>query len=299
MQLSYKFIALTAALLFVASAQAETSLDFEWDPYYSNAGYYIGLTKDPIPEVVEQDEAAAYERLLRNPFSKPRFMLIELSVNPLPLLGTYLKKHHENTYENAEIRGNLNLIQAFTEGFEEPYAISLFFGNVVHFVQPGEEKKTKNKGYTGYLLSFGSKHIVNNVMIDDDWYELEWKTKGDQDFEEKTLSWSLRVGGKVHDNPDIADVIYFGLRRNHFDSGSNEFSWFQNADIEYKIDLDNEDFGLVQQSLFVNKKWPAPFAKKTAFEFGVGFILERDKYRGTLKQESEDFRLILRPSFQF
>ena len=51
MQLSYKFSSLTAALLFVASSQAETSLDFEWDPYYSNADYYIGLTKDPILEV--------------------------------------------------------------------------------------------------------------------------------------------------------------------------------------------------------------------------------------------------------
>jgi hypothetical protein len=136
-------------------------------------------------------------------------------------------------------------------------------------------------------------------MIDDDWYELEWKTKGDQDFEKKTLSWSLRVGGKFHDNPDITDVIYFGLRRNHFDSASDDISWFYNADIEYKIELDKEDFGLVQQSLFINKKWPTPLAKKTAFEFGVGFILEKDKYRRTLQQESEDFRLILRPSFQF
>lgn len=287
------------SLLTATTAQAETSLDFEWDPYYSNAGYYIGLTEQPIPEVVEHDEAAAYELLLRNPFSVPRFMLLELSVNPLPLLGTYIKKHHPSAYDNAEIRGNVNLVQAFTEGFEEPYAVSLFFGSVVHFIQPGEEKKTKNKGYTGYVLSFGSKHIVNNTMIDDNWYELEWKTKGDQDFERKTLSWSLRVGAKVHDNLNITDVIYFGVRRNHFDSASNEISWFKNADIDYKIELNNEDFGLVQQSLFINKKWPTPLTKKTAFEFGVGFILGKDKYRGILQQESEDFRLILRPSFQF
>jgi hypothetical protein len=308
MQLSYKLIT-TATFCFIAAslinlfaavtAGAETSLDFEWDPYYSNAGYYIGLTEQPIPEVTEEGEEAAYKRMLNNPFSIPRFMLLELSVNPLPLLGTYIKKHHENTYENSETRGDVNLIQAFTEGFEEPYAVSLFFGSVVHFVRAGEEKKAKNKGYTGYLFSFGTKHIVSNTLVDDDWYEIEWKTKGDQDFESKALSWSLRTGAKIHSNDEINDVIYFGLRRNHFDSASDEVSWFHNADIEYKIDLDSRDFGLVQQSLFINKKWPAPFTSKTAFEFGIGFILEKDKYTGSLQQESEDFRLILRPSFQF
>ena len=51
MQLSYKLIITATVLLLATTAQAETSLDFEWDPYYSNADYYIGLTKDPIPEV--------------------------------------------------------------------------------------------------------------------------------------------------------------------------------------------------------------------------------------------------------
>lgn len=136
-------------------------------------------------------------------------------------------------------------------------------------------------------------------MIDDNWYEVEWKIKGDQDFKNKTLSWSLRVGGKIHDHPDITDVIYFGLRRNHFDSLSDDTSWFENADIEYKIELNKTDFNLVQQSLFINKKWPTILTHKSAFEFGVGFILGEDKYKGSLQSQSEDFRLILRPSFQF
>ena len=289
-----------AALWSTTNACAETSsIEFEWDPYYSNAGYYLGLTEQPIPEIIEDDETAVYDRLLDSAFGVPRFMLVEVSVNPLPLLGVYIKKHHPDTYQDAVLRSDLNLVQAFTEGFEEPYAISLFFGSVVRFIKPGEEIKTKNRGYTGYVLSYGSKHIVNNIMIDDDWYELEWKIKGDQDFDNKTLSWSLRAGTKIHDNPDITNVIHFGLRRSHFDSASDEISWFHNADLDYKIELDSQDFNLVQQSLFINKKWPTLLAKKSAFEFGIGFILEKNKYVGTLRSESDDFRLILRPSFQF
>lgn len=282
-----------------SSASAESSLEFEWDPYYSNAGYYIGLTDQPVPEVTEDDEAQIYERLLNRVFTKPRFMLLELSVNPLPLLGVYTKKHHQNFYDDAEIRGNVNLIQAFTEGYEEPYAVSLFFGSIVSYVKPGEQKKTANKGFIGYLLSYGSKHIINNTMIDDDWYEIEWKIKGDIDFDSKLLNWSLGFGGKIHDHPDITDIVYFSLKRSHFDSASNEISWFENADIDYKIELNNENFDLVQQSLFINKKWPTFFTRKSAFEFGVGFILEKNKYRGSLQKQAEDFRLILRPSFQF
>ncbi|MCK5001730.1 MAG: hypothetical protein KAS57_01810 [Gammaproteobacteria bacterium] len=293
-------IVLLALLCTSLTGHAENSIEFEWDPYYSNAGYYISLTDEPIPEIVEDDEAKTYDRLLDSAITMPRFVLLELSANPLPMLGEYIRDHHPNTYENAQLRGDLNIVQAFTEGFEEPYAVSLFFGSVMRFVKPGEKIKTKNRGYTGYLASFGDKHIVNNTYINDNWYELEWKTKGDQDFKNKTLSWSLRVGSKIHDHPDITDVIYFGLRRNHFDAASDEISWFQNADIDYKIELDNDNFELVQQNLFINKKWPAPFgAEKSAFELGVGFILGKNKYSGSLQNQSEDFRLILRPSFKF
>lgn len=298
-----KYILVSSSLWLSFSSNhlhAENSLEFEWDPYYSNVGYYISLTDSPIPEVPEDDEARVYHRLLDSAFTLPRFMLLEVSVNPLPMLGEYIKDDHPNTYENAQIGEDINLVQALTEGFEEPYAMSLFFGSVMRFVKPGEKVKTSNRGYTGYVVSFGDKHIVNNTYVDDNWLELEWKTKGDQDFKNKTLSWSLRVGVKLHDHPDILDVIYFGLRRNHFDAGSDEISWFENADIDYKIELNKDDYGLVQQSLFINKKWPAPFGTaKSAFEFGVGFILENSKYRGTLEEESEDFRLILRPNFKF
>ena len=296
---SFNSLLILAASSYSLTSQAESTIEFEWDPYYSNVGYYVPLTEAPIPEVTEDDEAKIYDRLLSSAFSIPRFMLFEVSVNPLPMLGAYMKDQHNTAYEKSRIRGNVNLIQAITEGFEEPYAASLFFGSVMRFSKPGEKQKTKNRGYVGYVASIGDKHIINNTYVKDNWYELEWKTKGDQDFKNKTLSWSLRVGAKIHNHTDITDVIYFGLRRNHLDAKSDEISWFHNADIDYKIELDKSNFELVQQSLFINKKWPAPFTSKSAFELGIGFILDKGKYTGALKSQSDDFRLILRPSFKF
>lgn len=290
---------LVTSMLTCATAVAKNALEYELDPYYSNLGYIVSLTDKPIPEIGEDNETQIYDRLLSSAFNKPRFVLIEASINPLPLLGTYIKRNHPEKYDSADIGDDINLVQALTEGFEEPYALSFFIGSVVQFVQAGEKKKSKNKGYSGYLLSVGSKHIVNNELVDDDWYELEWKIKGDQDFNNKTLSWSLRVGAKIHQNHDIADTLYFGIRRNHLDSASDEIAWFNNSDIDYKIAINKDDFSVVQQSLFINKKWPAPLMRKSAFELGIGFILEKNKYTGSLQSESEDFRLIIRPSFAF
>ncbi|MDF3822722.1 hypothetical protein P3G55_22680, partial [Leptospira sp. 96542] len=46
-----------------------------------------------------------------------------------------------------------------------------------------------HRGYMGYLLSCGAQHIHNNVLIDDNWCELEWKLKGERTFREVS-PWS-------------------------------------------------------------------------------------------------------------
>jgi hypothetical protein len=294
--------ALVVMLVLVSTDRsiAETSFEVELDPYYSNAGFYIGLTDKPLPEISTEQETEVYQKMLSSISTMPRFMLFELSVNPLPVLGVYTKKNHRNFYDKFDIGSNgTNLFQALTEGFEEPYAASLFFGSIVRFVEPGEDRKTKNKGYTGYLLNVGDKHILNNDLIDDDWYELEWKIKGDQDFEEKTLSWSLRVGLKNHSNSEITDVVYFGLRRNHFDAESESVSFTDNSDVDFKVEFAKTNFRFVQTSFFIDKKWSIPFTVKSNASFGIGLILDRGKYSGSLANSDNKVRFILRPSLKF
>ena len=290
---------LLSVVFSTTAALAENTLEYELDPYYSNLSYIISLTDKPVPEIESEAEIAVYDRLLDSLLTRPQFFLIEASINPLPILGTAIRRNYPERYEDAEISSDLNLVQVFTEGFEEPWALSFFLGSVVQFVSPGEDVKTSNKGYSGFLLSGGKKHIVSNLLVDDDWFEFEWKIKGDKDFAETRLSWSFRTGVKVHDNPDIADTVYFAIRRNHLDVASEDIRWYDNSDIEITIALNNDDYSAVQQSVFVNQKWPIPFIGKTAFELGIGFILEKEKYTGSLQSQAEDFRLIIRPSFEF
>ena len=249
-------LVLSASSIALANEPDKTIFEFEYelDPYYSNISLYLSFDNKKIPVIEDNKEENLYKKLLSST-ALPQYMLIELSLNPLPVLGTYLKKNHESFYNDADLGKDINLIQAMTEGFEEPYALSLFFGSVVQYTKENEKTKSKNKGYIGYLLSFGDQHILNNTLIDDNWYEVEWKIKGDLDFESKELSWSLRIGGKNHDNVEIQDVVYFALRRNHFNNIKDNWSWINNSDFEYTIELNNETGDIVQQKILVTKKW--------------------------------------------
>ena len=286
-------------LSHTADASDENSFEYEFDPYYTNAGYYISLSEEPMPEIAFEKESKLYEHMLYSITSSPQFFLIEASVNPLPVAGVFLKKQHPSIYDKSQINDQLNIIKAVTEGFDEPYALSFFLGSVVRFIRPDESDNIKNKGYTGYLLTIGDKHIVSNTQVDDNWYEFEVKIKGDQEFKDKTLSWSLRTGVKIHSNNNIADVIHFGLRRNHLDTSLKHPGFMDNSDIEYKIEFNKDTYKLVEQEFFINKKWRLGFSKKSVFSFGVGFVIESGKYTGPLAANSTDFSLILRPNLNF
>jgi hypothetical protein len=188
-----------------------------------------------------------------------------------------------------------------TAGFEEPHAVSVFFGNVVKFVTPGEDRLYGNKGYMGYLFSTGNYHIKDNVLINDNWYEIEWKVKGDRKTPTSRLNWSFRIGGKLHENTEIRNILYFSVRRSRVDYEASAASILRNSGFEYTLDVSTKNYEAIRHYFFVDKKWPW---KKigTAFSIALGFVWESDKkYSGSLKEKEkrDDFQFILRPNISF
>jgi hypothetical protein len=274
-------------------------IEFEPDAYYTSLGLYLALTKTPIPHVGEQSEQELYLTLLSRAYA-PRFLVIEGSVNPLPYAGTYIKEHDATLYENAQITGSFNWVQAITAGFEEPYAVSAFLGNVVDFSLPGS-KESKGIGYSGLLYSRGTYNIKNNTLIRDDWWEMEWKVKGDRKTQDQKLSWSFRFGAKLHGNPDITDIYYLSIRRSRLDFRPKSDTIFNNSGFEYTMDLKKNSFTPMRHYFFVEKKWPLE-GKKMAFTLATGFVWESaDKYSGELAtgQQGSSTQIILRPNIEF
>lgn len=279
---------------------AKAEFDRELDPYYSNLSLSIPLTNVAIPEVTGKNELAIYRQLLKNAFV-PRFMLLEAAVFPMPLLGVGAKKYTPEFYSSFNVGSdNLNLLEAVTAGFQEPYAFSVFFGDLVNFVKPGEEKSCSNRGYMGYLFSYSNQHIKRNTLIPDHSLETEWKLKGDRIFAGEKLSWSFRVGAKIHDNPEISKSVYLGFRRSNLDFNESFLSFFDNSSIDFRWDFSIKDGRPLRQEYTVGKKIPIT-SWHVALKLDIGFIWEDVKnYSGRLRDKDyQSVVAVIRPNIEF
>ena len=307
-----KFIFSAALATQVALTQAG-EWEYELDPYYTNVAYYQSLDDSPIPELGERTELDIYRDLFFRSYL-PRFFLLEASVNPMPLLGVVVKDESSDLYKNMTVSQDLNLIEAFTAGFEEPYALSFFLGNMVRYqsktqtpgyLSPSESSEDRNnglvqsKGFMGYLISTGHLHIRQNQMIEDRWWEFEWKIKGDKVIDALDLSWSFRGGFKIHDNPLITDEFYVALKRERIQDDGDVFSWVQNGGIEFKYRMDKNTGQSIGQQLIIDKKIPLK-QNDWVLSFGIGVVRDtKFKYKGNLRDEDDFTAFVFRPSLSF
>jgi hypothetical protein len=279
---------------------SEAEVVWEWDPYYTDVGINIPLTSKPIPTITSDSETVIYRDLIEGS-AIPRYMTLEASIYPMPILGTYLKKHAPGFYDQGQIgHGGINIFDSITAGFQEPWAVSMFFGNIAKLVRPGDKRTGSNVGYSGYLVSGGAKHIKNNVLVDDNWYELEWKIKGKLDYPDEKMSWSFRLGGKFNSNPDITDVFYFSIHRSNLDHRAPLLQWLKNSAVDIKVQFSQHGGQVVREEFIIGKKYPLE-GKSFSATLSTGFVWESpDEYVGALRdRDKSKLTLLLRPSIEF
>ena len=284
--------------LLISPALAE--VEYEIDAYYSNVSWTKGFNDQEVPEVKNLKELDIYKQILQDSLS-PDFMLLEASINPLPILGIQLREHNPSLYQNGQSQGVAGkLVAAATAGFEEPYALSLFVGRVLKFAAPkGMKTVGDNKGYIGYLLSVGAHHIQQNLLIRDNWVELEWKIKGKRETEAQYLSWSFRGGAKFHSHPNISDTFKLGIRRDRIDFQKAEDDFMRDIGFDYQLDVLQRTLKPSKQTLIIDKHWPLNQDKLT-ITLGFGVIWQgAERYTGALAKEQEKWTFVLRPNIKF
>src|SRR5258706_5560052 len=126
-------------LLFIAAsgplrAQERPKAEFvtEWGAYYSIIGLYVPISDDPFPDGGRLEEQDVYRQLFERSW-RPNVVAFEASVYPMPVLGVWLRKDHPTFYDIAP-----SVVQAVTAGFQEPWAVSAFFGSQMKVTRPGE-----------------------------------------------------------------------------------------------------------------------------------------------------------------
>ncbi len=263
--------------------------------YYSSAGLYVPLSVSSASAAGERSEAEIYRALLGGALAR-HFLVLEASVNPLPCLGVAVHEWRWG-YDRAQLARGLNLVQALTAGFDEPFALSLFLGNVVDFNVKGRAD-LHGRGYLGLVVSGGLGHIKQNRLIRDAWLETELKLKGDRISEEMQLSWSFRLGAKLHDDPDITDTAFVALRRSRIDYLDDSLL-LANSGVEYRLDLSLKGKP-VRQLFLIDKKFPLGKGKVTLV-FGVGLLWESGAaYQGGLAESHDPgLQFLLRPNLVF
>jgi hypothetical protein len=257
------FVSLSSAYthLWTLDTAGRHEIEIQLDAYYSAVDYIASLSNSSIPRISSEEESSYFGYLFTR-FFQPRFVLLEASLNPLPIVGVALKKYTSDFYNDVQINPSLNLIKALTIGFPEPGALSLFFGNVVNLTQ---KQKVVGKAYSGFLMSYGNKHIVNNSLFADHWVELEMKVKGAAISDRVKSSWSFRIGSKQHFNQDISDIVYLALKYEKEDRDESPWSILSNSSFEYRMDLDqnkipkiseHKDKTAVRYIAILGKKFP-------------------------------------------
>lgn len=280
------------------AADATPELVWELTPYYTSSSIYIPLTDRPLPESRGDSELEIYRELLLQSL-RPQVLLLEASVYPMPVLGTWLRRKESGLYQDADIGNDANWIESLTAGFPEPAALSIFLGSAMNLVKPGEPRKGTNKGHAGYLVSGGSRHIKDNVLIDDNWYEVEWKLKGERQFTGDHLSWSFFLGTKQHSHPEIADTAYLGLKRSNLDYNAPLLVWLANVEGKFLVALTTDGFALARSELLLEKRFPV---RSWGFALALqgGFLYEADRtYRGDLRDNDDNLIFVLRPNLEF
>lgn len=266
----------------------------EFGAYYSSIGLYVPISDDPFPDGGRLEEADVYKQLLARSW-QPNVFALEASVYPMPIAGVWLRREYPDIYDISP-----SLFQAVTAGFQEPWAISAFFGSQMKFTLPEETQRGTNRAHLGYLVSAGKKHIKSNLLIADDWLEAEWKMKGERIFREQRLEWSFRAGGRYNRNRDIADTLHIGIRRSNLDFKSPFLSWLDNSRIDLFTELAVDGLQLVRQEVIFGKKYPLE-SKKYALELDFGLIYERaSKYSGDLAPLAKTaVTVVFRPNIVF
>ncbi|MCW9027123.1 MAG: hypothetical protein OQJ77_07370, partial [Thiovulaceae bacterium] len=162
-------------LLFISllNAQEGIEYDYELDIYYSNVSMFLDLDSDRnITNGNSMSEREIYSQLFYKTL-QPNIFLIEASVHPMNIAGTYFRNNHEYDYKNTTV-SNFNMVKALTAGFEEPYSITFFLGRMMVFSKNNGERVGKNRAYVGYMFTVGDKSIKDNQEHNDIWGNFEF-----------------------------------------------------------------------------------------------------------------------------
>jgi hypothetical protein len=250
-----------------------------FDIYKPYASIHFNLKRFQKPVALQKGEEAEIYRGLARRLIFPNYLLFQVTGYPLSALSSYLETDHYNIYNRFEIYSNLNILRSIGVGFEEPYAFSLFLGNILFLAyQDSAANRLKQSGSSlaGFLISTGKHQIYDNIYLHDSWYQIELMLVGNlNEPKMRKISWNFRIGAKFHQNEFLRDIFTLSIERNHTDWRLTSWSFIRNSIFKFQAHLpipsSEDNTHAASYLIFCGKKFPINlFHRKMLLTIGVG-----------------------------
>lgn len=290
-----------------AYIRGQLTFDF-YKPYGS---IYIGFERPKIMETGR--ERKIYAELTRR-LIVPKYFLVQSTLYPIAAWSSHWETKHYEWFRRFKIYKGINGLRAIGSGFEEPYALSLFLGNIVrlvYFEHNDRKSRPKNAGSSlaGFLLSAGNHFIYNNIYLNGRWYQAELMLIGDSRSPQQQRFWNFRIGTKIYSNSFINNALTVFLERNSTDFAETGFSLLKNSILKYqaKFALEQSEEKTPASFQMVNfaKKFPVKlFGRKAFLVLGTGmkweWIRRYDHDAGKFEESpSSQFVWLFTPNVEF
>jgi hypothetical protein len=289
-------ISIAASLFFYSSQNFCQSIAFHskplgyhvvgqmtFDIYKPYASIYFNMKRLQKPVALQKgEEKEIYLRLGRR-LLFPTYLLFQITGYPLSALSSYLETDRYDTYNRFTVYSDLNMLRSIGVGFEEPYAFSIFLGNVLFLAyQDSAANRLKQSGsaLAGFLISTGKHQIYNNIYLHDSWYQIELMLVGNlNEPKRRKILWNFRIGAKFHQNEFLRDMFTLSIERSHTNWRSTGWSLVKNSIFKYQAHLpipssDDSTPG-ASHLITYGKKFPINlFHRKVFFVLGIGMRWE-------------------------
>lgn len=324
-----KYLVLLLLLIipnFVFSFQlgiSKRTLGYYWGaqttlgPYRSYSSLYINFLRNaPIEVMNPKQEYQIFTRLLEKIYA-PHYFLLQGTIYPTATISSFVETDNPKLFNRFNTYFDLNLLRAVGGGYEEPYAVSIFLGNLIFFSRDRiintlnrSERKQTGSALGGFLISGGHWHIQDNIRIDDWWYEILFMLGGSlNETSVRRIEWNFRTGLKFHQNPLPADVASVTIQRDHSEWKYRGWSLLRNSGFKYichfPVGEDARHLPFTSRHYFILSKkypWPKPiFGINFLLKFGLGvdweYIKEFDRQQRTFfSKETSSLSWVIQPN---
>jgi len=269
-------------------------------PYHRYTNLFYQFKKNQQVYVFQDNEARLYRDLLFRSI-KPEFGLIELTLYPSTALSAWIESGYKDFYDDFTVYKDINLIGSISGGYQEPWSVSLFAGQLAAFLSMNddEELMVAASGASGLVLTGGMYQIFNNCLVRSNWYRVEWKLKGESVEDSVSYDWDIKLGYRNYGLSEISNTLLLSFIRNRIHRGHYDWRWLENSlnEFELQLPLSGGDFGISRVKLTYGKAIPF---WKWMIGLGIGAIYEnRRLYDPDLKklspEKEENWGMFLMP----